>query len=64
MIEVLGDGTGQRHRRYLVAARHREAALSAVQHHLGTDLFVTSTTKLDGDAAKVCEMKQGDVREI
>ena len=64
MIEVLGDGTGQRHCRYLVAAHHREAALSAVWHHLGTDLFVTSGTKLDGDAAKVCEMKLGDVRGI
>jgi hypothetical protein len=64
MIEVLGDGTGQRHRRYLVAAQHREAALSAVRHHLGTELFVTSATKLDGGAAKVCAMKLGDVRRV
>jgi hypothetical protein len=64
MIEVLSDGTGQRHSRYLVAAHHREAAISAVRHYLSTELFVTSATKLDGDAAKVCEMKPGDVRGV
>jgi hypothetical protein len=61
---VLSDGTGQRHRRYLVAAHHREAALSAVRHHLGSELSVTSVIKLDASAANVCGMKLGDVRGV
>jgi hypothetical protein len=64
MIEVLGDGTGNRHRRYLVAAHHREAAIAALRHHTGIDPLVTSSTKLEGEAARVCEMKLGHVRPI
>jgi hypothetical protein len=46
MIEVLGDGTGNRHQRYLVAAPHREAAIAALRKYTGIDLLVTSSTKL------------------
>jgi hypothetical protein len=63
MIEVLGDGIGQRHRRYLVAAHHREAAIVALCHHTGMDPLITSRTKFEGEAA-VCEMKLGHVRPI
>jgi hypothetical protein len=64
MIEVLGDGTGERHRRYLVAAHHREAAIAALSHRIGADLIVTSSTKLDGSAAEAVGMARGEVRAI
>jgi hypothetical protein len=64
MIEVLSDGTGQRHRRYLVAAHHREAAIAAISHFAGTELLITSSTKLEGEAAAVCELAPGSIRPI
>ena len=64
MVEVLGDGTGPRHRRYLVAAHDREAAIAAVRHHVGSELVITSSTQLEGEAARVCQMQLGDVRGV
>ena len=64
MIEVLGDGTGNRHRRYLVAADRREDAIATLRRHVGSDPLVTSSTELEGEAARVCELKLGDVRPI
>jgi hypothetical protein len=53
MIEVLGDGTGNRHQRYLVAAPHREAAIAALRKYTGIDLLVTS-----------CNLAAGEVRPV
>jgi hypothetical protein len=62
-IELLGDDTGERHRRYLVAADHREAAIAAVSHYVSTEMVVSSSTNWSGPAA-VVEMRQGKVRAI
>jgi hypothetical protein len=64
MIEILGDGTGNRHRRYLVAGREREAAVAALRNYIGSDPLVTSSTKLEEQAAAVCKLAAGDVRQI
>ena len=64
MIEILGDGIGDRHRRYLVAAREREAAVAALRNYTGSDPVVTSTTKLEEKAAGVCNLAAGEVRPI
>lgn len=64
IIEVLGDGTGNRHRRYLVAASHREAAIAALRNYTGIDPLVTSSTKLAGEAAAVCNLAGGEVRPV
>jgi hypothetical protein len=64
MVEVLGDGTGERHRRYLIAAHHREAAIATLSHRIGANLVVTSSTKLEGAAAAAVGMSHGEVRAI
>ena len=64
MIEILGDGTGNRHRRYLVAAREREAAVAALRNYTGSDPLVTSSTKLEEKAAAVCTIADDEVRAI
>jgi hypothetical protein len=64
MIEVLSDGIGQRHRRYLAAAHNRDSAIAAVRHHVGSEVVVTSSTQLEGEPASVCQMQLGDVRGV
>jgi hypothetical protein len=64
MIEVLGDGTGQRHRRYLVAAHHREAAIASLRQHLASDPLVTSITQLGKEAAAICKLATGEVKAV
>ena len=51
MIEVLGDGTGARHRRYLVRAPDRDSAVKAVLPLLGANVVVT----YEQDNAPQCE---------
>ena len=44
MVEVLGDGTGDRHQRYLVGASDRDDAIKAVILLVGADIVVTSSS--------------------
>ena len=64
MVEVLGDGTGARHRRFLVRAPDRDSAVNAVIFRLGADVVITASTKLSDKAAEVAALKAGEVRQI
>jgi hypothetical protein len=61
VVEVLGDGTGPRHRRYLVGAAHREAAIAAVVVLLGPDTSITSTTSIDPQTFGISKVQPGEV---
>ena len=41
VVEVPGDGTGERHRRYLVGANDGDTAVKALMLLLGPDVQVT-----------------------
>jgi hypothetical protein len=64
MVEVLGDGTGARHRRFLVEAPDRDSAVNAVIFLLGADVVITASTKLSDNAAEVAALQAGEVRQI
>jgi hypothetical protein len=61
VVEVLGDGTGARHRRYLVGAAHREAAIAAVVVLLGPDTTITSTTPIEPQTFGISKVQPGEV---
>lgn len=64
MIEVLGDGTGARHRRYLVKAADREGAAKTIMLLLGANAAVTSTTVLSTKAAEVAALQPGEIKPL
>ncbi len=64
MVEVLGDGTGERHRRYLVGASDRDSAIKAVLLLVGPDIVVTSSTQLSDKAAEVAALQPGEIKQI
>ena len=61
VVEVLGDGTGPRHRRYIVGATNREQAIAAVIHLFGPDTMITSTTAVMPDAYGISNVQPGEV---
>ena len=64
MVEVLGDGTGVRHRRFLVGADNRDGAVKAVMLLVGPDVMVTASSKLSDKAAEVARLKPGEIKQI
>ena len=64
MVEVLADGTGPRHRLFLVGADDRESAVKAVLLMGGSDVVITSSTKLSGEAAEAAALQAVEVRQI
>lgn len=61
MVEVLGDGIGVRHRRYVVGATDRDAAIKIVLEQLGPDVTVTSTSEVKETAFSVTKVKPGEI---
>lgn len=64
MVEVLGDGTGSRHRHFLVGAPDKDGAINAVVLLLGPDVVVTASSRLSDKAAEVAALKPGEVRQL
>jgi len=64
MIEVLGDGTGSRHRRYLVGAPDRDSAVKAIVLLLGPDALVTSSTQLSVGVSEALALQPGEIKKL
>ena len=64
MVEVLGDGTGARHRRFLVGAPDKDSAINAVILLIGHDVVVTASSKLADEAAEVAALQPGEIKQI
>ena len=64
MVEILGDGTGPRHRRFLVGALDKDSAINAVIVLIGHDVVVTASSRLSDKAAEVAALQAGAIRQI
>ena len=64
VVEVLGDGTGARHQRYLVGTDDRHDAIKAVMLLVGADVVVTCSTPLADKARKVAALRPGQIKPI
>jgi hypothetical protein len=61
VVEVLGDGTGPRHRRYIVGASDRDYAIAAVLQLLGPNTIITSSSRVSIDALGISNVQPGEV---
>lgn len=61
VVEVLGDGIGVRHRRYIVGATDRETALRIVREQLGPDVTINSTSEVKETAFGVVNVMPGEI---
>ena len=61
VVEVLGDGTGARHRRYIVGASDREQAIAAVLRLLGPNTTITSSSQVPIEAFGISNVQPGEV---
>jgi hypothetical protein len=64
VVEVLGDGTGARHRRYLVGAADRGTAMALALRKLGSGIMITSTSKVSAESFGVSNVSLGEVRPL
>jgi hypothetical protein len=64
MIEVLGDGIDQRHADTSPLPTTAKQLSLRCMDHVGSEPIVTSSTQLEGEAARVCQMQLGDVRGV
>ncbi len=61
VVEVFGDGLGVRHRRYIVGATDRDAAIKIIREKLGPDLTITSTSEVSATAFGVAKVEPGEI---
>jgi hypothetical protein len=61
VVEVLGDGTGARHRRFIVGASDGDHAIAAVVQLLGPNTTITSSTAVSPTAFGISNVKPGEV---
>jgi hypothetical protein len=61
IVEIMGDGTGPRHRRYIVGIPDREAAIRAITIMHGLETVVTATTRLTAEAAGLAKIMPGEI---
>ncbi len=61
VVEVFGDGLGVRHRRYIVGATDRDAAIKIIRAKLGPDLTITSMSQVSATALGVAKVKPGEI---
>jgi hypothetical protein len=64
MVEVLGDGRGPRHRRFMVGAPDSTTAVKLVIDQLGSDTVITSSSAIEGPAYELANVKLGEVVPI
>ena len=64
MVEVIGDGTGHRHRRYLLRAPNRKAAHDKIIAFLGASTLITSTSRIAQETLAVVELKEDQIVQI
>ena len=64
MVEVMGDGVGGRHKRYLVNALSRDQALAAVQKLLGGKAEINAITPVPATAFDAANISLGEVVPI
>jgi hypothetical protein len=61
VVEVFSDGLSVRHRRFIVAATDRDAAIALVKSKLGEDIVVTSSSKIDARAYGIANIPLGEM---
>ncbi len=61
VVEVFGDGLGVRHRRYIVGATNRDAAIRIIREKLGPDVTISSTSEVRATAFGVAKVKSGEI---
>jgi hypothetical protein len=61
VVEVFGDGIGARHRRYIVGATDRDAAIKIVRDKLGPDLAITATSEVKATAFGAVKVEPGEI---
>ncbi len=61
VVEVFGDGLGVRHRRYIVGATDRDAAIKIIREKFGPDMTITSTSEVGATAFGVAKVKPGEI---
>jgi hypothetical protein len=61
VVEVFADGTGAMHRRYIVGALDSNAAIALAYEKLGSDVIVTSTSKVAPETLGIVRIELGDV---
>ena len=64
MIEVLGNGVGPRHARYLVAIPNRRMAVAALHVQLGTQIDVSATTRETPRDLGIAGVADGKILEV
>ena len=64
VVEVLGEGLGARHRRFMVGTSDRDAAIKLVCELLGPNTLVTASSRIDGKAVRVARLKPGEIVPI
>ena len=52
VVEVLGEGLGARHRRFMVGTSDRDAAIKLVCELLGPNTLVTASSRIDLPVAR------------
>ena len=61
VIEILGDGIGDRHRRFIVGITHRANAVSAIHEQLGSQIQITSITRVSKDDIQIAGVQPGKI---
>ena len=64
MVEILGDGTGPRHRRFSRRRRRLRDRNQGYPAFARLDKVITASTKLSDNAAEVAALQAGEVRQI
>ena len=64
VVEVLGEGLGARHRRFMVGTSDRDAAIKLVCELLGPNTLVTASSRIDGEAVRVARLKPAEIVPI
>ena len=61
VIEILGDGIGDRHRRFIVGITHRAAAVAAIHEQLGPQIQITSITRVSKADTQIAGAQPGKI---
>jgi hypothetical protein len=61
VVEVAGDGVALAYRRYIVNIPDKNEAISAVHKLLGTEIVVSSTSPISGEALEISHVPPGEI---
>ena len=61
MVEILGDGLGHRHRRFIVGIANRATAVAAIHVQLGPEVQITSITRVSKADLQIAGVQPGKI---